>query len=237
MGPIDREFFDGEEMRAALAARDIGRVYRLLGRLGVSQREIGELTDQLQSEVSAIVKGRQVRDVLVLERIADGLGVPRAWMGLSYGEEIPDAPSIGTEADEAMQRRTLVAATSTAVLGSALRGLGELALPTGQPLPSRLGMSHVHIVRAVTERLNGVTRYYGGQADLFGATATVYTRWMQVPAADAVKAGLAAALADLHTAAGWACYECATRRCCVRMEVEDRPFLCRRSGEVKLEAA
>ena len=35
----------------------------------------------------------------------------------------------------------------------------------------------------------------------------------------------------------WAPYECATRRCCVRMEVKDRPFLCRRSGEVKLEAA
>ena len=35
----------------------------------------------------------------------------------------------------------------------------------------------------------------------------------------------------------WHCYECATRRCCCRMEVRDRPFLCRRSGEVKLEAA
>ena len=32
-------------------------------------------------------------------------------------------------------------------------------------------------------------------------------------------------------------FECATRRCCCRMEVRDRPSLCRRSGEVKLEAA
>jgi hypothetical protein len=32
-------------------------------------------------------------------------------------------------------------------------------------------------------------------------------------------------------------FVCATRRCCCRMEVRDRPFLCRRSGEVKLEAA
>ena len=37
--------------------------------------------------------------------------------------------------------------------------------------------------------------------------------------------------------AGWHQFECATRRCCCRMEVRDRPFLCRRSGEVKLEAA
>src|SRR5947209_1956109 len=32
-------------------------------------------------------------------------------------------------------------------------------------------------------------------------------------------------------------FVCATRRWCCRMEVRDRPFLCRRSGEVKLEAA
>ncbi|MGH3772198.1 MAG: helix-turn-helix domain-containing protein [Pseudonocardiaceae bacterium] len=184
MGPIDREFFDGEEMRAALAARDIGRVYRLLGRLGVSQRQIGELTDQSQSEVSAIVKGCQVCDVRVLERIADGLGVPRAW-----------------------KRRVVVATASAAVLGPALRGLGELALPAGQPLPSRLGMSHVHTVRAVTERLRGVARYFGGQAGLFSAAATLYTPWMRVPATGVVKAQLAAALAELHTAAGWCCYD------------------------------
>ena len=38
-------------------------------------------------------------------------------------------------------------------------------------------------------------------------------------------------------ATGGTPFECATRRCCCRMEVRDRPFLCRRSGEVKLEAA
>jgi hypothetical protein len=32
-------------------------------------------------------------------------------------------------------------------------------------------------------------------------------------------------------------FVCATRRCCCRMQVRDRPFLCHRSGEVKLEAA
>ena len=30
--------------------------------------------------------------------------------------------------------------------------------------------------------------------------------------------------------------KCATRRCCLRMEVRDRPSPCRRSGGVKLEA-
>ena len=34
----------------------------------------------------------------------------------------------------------------------------------------------------------------------------------------------------------WDQLKCATRRCCLRMEVRDRPSPCRRSGGVKLEA-
>jgi transcriptional regulator with XRE-family HTH domain len=186
-------------------------VYRLLRRLGVSQRRIAQLTGQSQSEVSEILKGRQVRDVRVLERIADGLGIPRARMDLSYGEQAPETPSAETEVDENLQRRALLAATSAAAMDQAFLGLGELALPTSQVLPSRLGMFHVHSVAAVTERLRGVAPYYGGQADLFGAATTLDTRWMQVPATDAVKAQLTAALAELHTEAGWCCYDAPTR--------------------------
>ncbi|MGH8920772.1 MAG: helix-turn-helix domain-containing protein, partial [Actinomycetes bacterium] len=193
-------------MRAALAARDIGTVYRLLGRQGVSQRQIAQLTGQSQSEVSEIRQGRRVRDVLLLERIADGLGVPRAWMGLGYGEQA-QTPSVGKEVDGPVKRRTLVAVTSTAAFGQAFGSLPELALPTGHTLPSRLDMAHVHTVVAVTERWRGVARYYGGQAEVFSSVATSYTRWMQVPATDAVTAQLAAALAELHTEAGWACYD------------------------------
>jgi len=61
VGPIEPEFFDSDEMRAALTARDIATVYRLLGRLGVSQRRIAQLTGQSQSEVCEILNGRQVR--------------------------------------------------------------------------------------------------------------------------------------------------------------------------------
>jgi transcriptional regulator with XRE-family HTH domain len=77
--PLDSAFLDDDGVRAALAARDIGTLYRLLGRAGVSQRQIAQLTGQSQSEVCEILKGRKVRDVWVLERIADGLGIfPRA---------------------------------------------------------------------------------------------------------------------------------------------------------------
>jgi transcriptional regulator with XRE-family HTH domain len=190
---LDPALFDSDEMRAVLAARDIGTLYRLLRRLGVSQRHIAQLTDQSQSEVSEIIRGRQVRDVRVLERIADGLGIPRAWLDVSCGEEVPDPSSA-----EEVKRRALLAATSAAALGEVLVGLGEpieLALPNGQALPSQLSMSHVHAARAVTERLRGVARYYGGQAGLFGAATTIYTPWTQVPGPGVIKTQLAAVLA------------------------------------------
>ncbi len=96
--------------------------------------------------------------------------------------------------------------------GHADQSLGEvaeLALPrTGdEPLPSRLGMSHVQAIEAVTEQLRATARQYGGQAEVFGAAAKHYIRWMGVPAADAVQARLGCALAELHTEAGWACYD------------------------------
>ncbi len=51
MPQIDPEFLDSDEVHAAVNALDIGALYRLANRLGVSQRKIAELTDQTQSEV------------------------------------------------------------------------------------------------------------------------------------------------------------------------------------------
>ena len=76
------------EFRMALARRDIQLVVRLLQRHGLSQRRIAALTGQSQSEISEILAGRRVTNYHVLVRIADGLGVPRGWMGLAY--DTPD---------------------------------------------------------------------------------------------------------------------------------------------------
>ena len=74
----------GPASRRALAQRDIAAVYRMLRDEGISQASIAQATGQKQSEVSEIISGRQVQSVVLLERIADGLGVPRGWMGLAY---------------------------------------------------------------------------------------------------------------------------------------------------------
>src|SRR2546430_6570637 len=88
--PIPPEEWEKPEMRNALAAREVSSVYRQLRRTGVSQRQIAALTGQSQSEVSEILKGRQVMAYDVLARIADGLGVPRGYMGLAYDEVTAD---------------------------------------------------------------------------------------------------------------------------------------------------
>jgi transcriptional regulator with XRE-family HTH domain len=89
---LDPALLQGDEVRAALIARDISAVYRHLRCLGVSQRTIAELTGHSQDEVSEILRGRRVLDVWVLERIADGLGIPRAWLGVSHGPKKEGVP-------------------------------------------------------------------------------------------------------------------------------------------------
>ena len=75
----------------AYGARQVSTIYTLLRRKGVSQRQIAAMTGQSQSEVSEILKGRQVMAYDVLVRIADGLGVPRGYMGLAHDEGGPPA--------------------------------------------------------------------------------------------------------------------------------------------------
>lgn len=82
---VDATVWERTDMREALAVRDICTVYRLLQRFGVSQRRIAARVGQSQSEISEILGGRKVRAYDVLVRIADGLGVPRGWMGLAQG--------------------------------------------------------------------------------------------------------------------------------------------------------
>ncbi len=198
-------------VRAALAAHDISEAYRLLIAGGVTQREIARATGQSQSEVSDIRKGRAVTSVRVLERIADGLGVERAVMGLGWGAGKPvEYGEPDEEVTEAVKRRNFI----NAVIGAVAFGqpiIRELLWPTppdaATPLPRSLGEHDVSALRAVTKQMRLLARQYGGQADTIGAAAQSYTRLMSVSATDAVKADLGSALADLHTLAGWTSYD------------------------------
>jgi transcriptional regulator with XRE-family HTH domain len=80
------------ELREILARRDIGALFRYLRRIGFSQQRIGAMTGQSQPEVSAIMHRRRVTSYPVLERIVDGLRIPRELAGLAYTVD-PPAPA------------------------------------------------------------------------------------------------------------------------------------------------
>src|SRR5690348_6805260 len=91
---VDPLIWAREDMRHALAERDITKVYQLLQRFGVSQRRIAARTEQSQSEISEIIAGRRVVNYDVLVRIAGGLGIPRGWMGLAYDTNDGRPPTV-----------------------------------------------------------------------------------------------------------------------------------------------
>ena len=218
--PIDPALYWRDNVRPVLAARDIGVLYLVLkDDAELTQRRIAELTGQSQSEVSEILKGRQVRDVTVLERIAKGLGIPLELMGLSYGEHsaygedstVAEAPD---GVDEDMQRRDLIAMSAFATLGFV--PFGTLLNPPPGPgvlsLPSQLGMTDVVEIKNTTEQLRSAARARGGQARAVSAAAIEYGRLTQIPAAEPVAARLGSALAELNTLAGWCCYDSGLHR-------------------------
>lgn len=120
-----------------------------------------------------------------------------------------DAEAI-EEVDEDMKRRALLATASIALFNRPI--LGELLeLParpeSPTPLPSRLAMADVDAIRNLTGRLRVLARQFGGQGETVSAIAVRSLKLMKVPAADSVHAALASALAELHTVAGWCCFD------------------------------
>jgi transcriptional regulator with XRE-family HTH domain len=217
---IDPAEWEQPDMRAALAARDIGEVYRALTRLGATQRWIATMVGQSQSEVSEIIKGRVVKEYALLERIADGLGIPRELMGLSWwapdgtctkpdgtysGEVTVAGTPEGVSAE--MLRRHLLALGATATFGTPVKGLGELLDlpgPPPLPLPSRVFPVHVAQVRDLTGDLVRSGKAYGSQPQVSSAATVWADRLLGLPGAEPVKQDLLAAVSGLHIHAGWA---------------------------------
>lgn len=203
-------------MRIALAARDIGTVYRRLRGYGVSQRQIAELTGQSQSEVCEIIQGRKVMAYDVLVRIADGLGMPRGYLGLAYtangGDSAypEDDPSgVVTEVTDDVIRRDVLAKGSVALVGVPVLGtlLTSAAGPGELGLPSQVGLAEVAEIKNTTDQLRVAARAKGGQARAVHAAAAQYGRLLQVPASEVAGTRLRAELAALNNLAGWCCFD------------------------------
>jgi len=204
-------WYEWPQARAVLDARDVAGVYRLLRRLGMSQREISRCTGQSQSEVWEILHGRQVRDVNVLERICDGLEVPRGYMRLAgVADAYPGRrTTVPEEVVEAMRRRVLLAYGLTTVgVQSAprLQGLPTLPGPKPVSLPSRVDGIHVVQVRNLTRRL-GAASNADTDPEVLSAAAERATRLLGVSGPEPVKRALKVAVAELHMEAAWAGFD------------------------------
>lgn len=196
--------------RVALATRDIGAVFRLLTEQGVSQRTVAQLTGMAQSEVSEVLHGRRVQAYDVLVRIAEGLGVPRGWMGLADSSGYagnPEHPAM----DDDMRRRRFLGAASLALLGQTVIGeAGGLPLLTGQRTGA-LAATDVPWITDLAARLRALDHAQGGgsvHAAARGAAENVIgaLRATATPSRD-----LLLAVTRLCRIAGWSAFDAGDR--------------------------
>jgi hypothetical protein len=85
--------WDRSDVEPLLAAGDLAGLYQMLQREGFTQRGIGRLAGQNQTQVWEILSGRRCETrPAVVGRIADNLGIPRSKMGLPppATSQIPD---------------------------------------------------------------------------------------------------------------------------------------------------
>lgn len=79
--------FEGRPLAAALADHDIGLIFRFLRTRGISRARIAMLTGISETRVRQVAQGRQrVTSYEVLERIANGLRIPRQSLGLGNAD-------------------------------------------------------------------------------------------------------------------------------------------------------
>src|SRR5690606_13003963 len=183
--PISPAVWERPEMRGALARRDLKKVYEVLQRSGVSQRSIARRTAQSPSEVYEILRGRQALAHDVLVRIADGLGVPRGYMGLAYDQSTEAMldmalASISTEADEREEVRRALSHAANVTMGAEVSEVAAWWQPMDAhvaPAPEKIGAADVAHLTALTSAMRAVDYQHGGGACRDAIAAQV--RWAQ----------------------------------------------------------
>ncbi|MFB7649334.1 XRE family transcriptional regulator [Streptomyces sp. NPDC056084] len=82
--PLPPRLLELPEMVSACRARDFGTVFALAQRAGLYPSRIARLCDMTPSRVSEVIANkRTVTQIGVIERIADGIGIPGAMLGLA----------------------------------------------------------------------------------------------------------------------------------------------------------
>ncbi|TLG01766.1 helix-turn-helix transcriptional regulator [Nocardia cyriacigeorgica] len=211
--------WESPEVRRALAARDMKTVFELLvRRCGISQREIGRRAGLTSSEIFQVLKkNRRVTAYEVLAKIADGLEIPRGYMGLAYGDGAADgldlvAASFSQARSEREEVRDFLSRAATITMGTDSDDIARWWQPLERetsPVPGHIGDADIDRIESLTAAMRTLDYRYGGGACRDAIAAQV--RWAQqllnATAPDATMGRLKTALADLHNLAGWTSFD------------------------------
>ncbi|MFJ4010964.1 XRE family transcriptional regulator [Streptomyces sp. NPDC090026] len=184
-------------MVEACRARDFGTIFTLVRRAGIYPSRIARLCEMTPSRVSEVIAGkRTLTQIGVIERVADGLGIPgsmlglaaRAWessdgpvvQDLAPAEETP-RPALPRQVavpaddgdDEALElQRELMAATSA---GSMVAALYSTQVDTMRKLDRQLGAER--LLPQLQEQIHQMENLlrYGTAAGAREALAAVLT--------------------------------------------------------------
>jgi transcriptional regulator with XRE-family HTH domain len=230
------ELWQLPDMWDALARRDIGEVYRLLCAHGLTQHVIAARTRQSQSEVSAIMAGRQVMAYELLERIAKGLGIPRGRLGLAQHPIVvaPAAPR-----DEPVERARYLAHAAKVTLGRPAFGEpGALSWASERtPVPNRVGQADVDQLNQGTDRFAELERRCGGGIVLDALNGQLRHGYALLTATggETVRRQLLVAVALLHRRASCAAFDVGLLDA-ARQHILRALELARKANETELQA-
>lgn len=89
---LPAQLLSSPEMVAACRERDIGRIFQLARRGGMYNARIAKLVDLTVPRVGEVASGkRTIKDMHVIERVADGLRIPGHMLGLAKRDWEPAA--------------------------------------------------------------------------------------------------------------------------------------------------
>src|SRR4051794_24924843 len=209
---VDPALWHRTDMRIALAARDIAGVFRLLQRVGVSQRRIAALTGQSQSEISEILAGRQVVSYDVLARIADGLGAGRGQLGMAYDDVTSQLVGEPTPSGDDEESHRLMARLAELTMGGAPadpRAWEQPIAPAWTLPPDQVGAGDVIRLEEITAQLRVMDHELGGGAcrDAVLAQLGWAHQLLRAHASEDTERALHIAVAELHLLAGWTSFD------------------------------
>jgi hypothetical protein len=232
-------FWSIADVRRSLSSRDVGWFFRLVAEeVGASQTQIGAAVGLDQGYVSRVMAGRKVTSIDVLERVADGLGMPdaaRSAMGLAgagsavahaaarqvahkTGRSWRDDVRGGTELWRGdVKRRDVLRQAAFSSAGYTVPALRWFTAQSPEPVSQNgarvIGQPDVDTIHEVTATYRRLDNQYGG-----GHGRDAVARYLDQEVTPLLRDGrydgavgraLLGATAELVQLAGWQAYDIA----------------------------